>query len=53
VVNIPTRVRYLAKEAGGISHFRLVRDNVRISVMHTRLVLGAPWALARRTSRSR
>lgn len=53
VVNLPTRVRYLAKEAGGISHFRLVRDNVRISFMHTRLVLGAPWALACRAARSR
>ncbi len=27
--------------AGGVSHFRLVRDNVLISWMHTRLVFGA------------
>jgi predicted LPLAT superfamily acyltransferase/glycosyltransferase involved in cell wall biosynthesis len=37
VVNIPTRVTY---PEGGLSHFDLWRDNVRISVMHTRLVFG-------------
>jgi glycosyltransferase involved in cell wall biosynthesis len=30
VVNVPTRVRYLSAEEGGVSHFRLYRDNVRI-----------------------
>jgi len=49
VVNVPTRVRYLP---GGISHFRLVRDNVRISWLHTRLFFGmlrrAPRLVARR-----
>ena len=34
VVNVPTRVRYFEE---GISHFDLVRDNVRISKAHTRL----------------
>ena len=53
VVNLPTRVRYLAKEHGGISHFRVFADNLRISIVHTRLVLQAPWALARRAARSR
>lgn len=38
VVNVPTRVRYIPREEGGVSHFRLFRDNVRISWMHTRLV---------------
>jgi polyprenyl-phospho-N-acetylgalactosaminyl synthase len=37
VVNLPTRVRYLAPEEGGVSHFRMFRDNVRISWAHTRL----------------
>jgi len=37
VVNVPTRVRYFD---GGISHFDLVRDNVRISWLHTRLFFG-------------
>jgi glycosyltransferase involved in cell wall biosynthesis len=49
VVNVPTRVRY---PPGGISHFRLFRDNVRISWLHTRLFLGmlprAPRLFARR-----
>lgn len=30
VVNLPTRVRYLSREEGGVSHFRLFRDNLRI-----------------------
>jgi glycosyltransferase involved in cell wall biosynthesis len=30
VVNVPTRIRYLSAEEGGVSHFRLFRDNVRI-----------------------
>lgn len=37
VVNLPTRVRYLAPEEGGVSHFRMFRDNVRISWAHARL----------------
>lgn len=41
VVNVPTRVRYLAKAEGGVSHFRAVADNVRISYMHMRLCAGA------------
>lgn len=38
VRNLPTRVRYVPREQGGVSHFQLVRDNVRISLMHTRLM---------------
>lgn len=37
IVNLPTRVIY---PANGLSHFRLWRDNLRISAMHTRLLLG-------------
>lgn len=37
VVNQPTRVTY---PQDGISHFRMFRDNVRISWMHTRLFAG-------------
>lgn len=33
-VNVPTRVRYLTAEEGGVSHFRLFRDNVRIVSVH-------------------
>jgi glycosyltransferase involved in cell wall biosynthesis len=35
IVNIPTRVIY---PAGGLSNFRLVRDNARITWMHLRLL---------------
>jgi acyl-coenzyme A synthetase/AMP-(fatty) acid ligase len=41
VLNLETRVRYLRRDQGGVSHFRLVRDNVRISLMHTRLACTA------------
>ena len=48
-LNLATRVRYFA---GGLSHFHLFRDNVRISWMHTRLVVRAilrllAWPFAR------
>jgi glycosyltransferase involved in cell wall biosynthesis len=39
VVNLPTNVRY---HEGGVSHFHLVRDNARISWMHSKLVV-ASW----------
>ena len=38
VVNLPTRVHY---PEGGVSHFQMVRDNVRISWMHSRLAMRA------------
>ncbi|MDX2019517.1 MAG: glycosyltransferase family 2 protein [Deltaproteobacteria bacterium] len=41
VVNVPTSVRYLSAAEGGVSHFQMGRDNLRISWMHTRLVFGA------------
>lgn len=40
-VNLPTRVRYLTAEEGGVSHFRMVRDNVEISWSHTRMCTAA------------
>jgi glycosyltransferase involved in cell wall biosynthesis len=40
VVNQPTRVTY---PQDGISHFRMLGDNVRISLMHARLFLGMLW----------
>jgi len=49
VTNVPTRVRYFAN---GISHFDMVRDNLRISWLHTRLVFEmiprAPLLMRRR-----
>ena len=41
VVNVPTLVRYLTAAEGGVSHFRMVRDNLLISWAHTRLCSGA------------
>lgn len=38
VQNLTTAVRYVSRAEGGVSHFKLVRDNVRISLMHSRLM---------------
>lgn len=54
IFNLPTKVRY---PADGISHFKLLRDNVLISWMHTKLFFGmllrSPILLARKFSRVR
>jgi polyprenyl-phospho-N-acetylgalactosaminyl synthase len=44
---VPTRVRYLSAEEGGVSHFRGVHDNILNVGLHTCLVLQAPlrWLL--------
>lgn len=51
---IPTHVTY---PEDGVSHFKVLADNVRISAMHTRLFFGMlrrlPRLLARRSARSR
>ena len=39
-VNIPTPVRYLSPEEGGVSHFKYGRDNVLLTWMHMRLFTG-------------
>jgi hypothetical protein len=36
-VNLPVRVRYRGAEDGGVSHFRPVRDNLRLGWLHCRL----------------
>lgn len=49
IVAMPVHVIY---PPGNVSNFRLVKDNIRISAMHTRLVLSMlcrlPWILANR-----
>jgi glycosyltransferase involved in cell wall biosynthesis len=40
VVSMPTNVTY---PSDGVSHFKMWRDNVRISWMHTRLFFGMLW----------
>jgi glycosyltransferase involved in cell wall biosynthesis len=44
LVSFPTRVTY---PLDGVSHFKMWRDNVRISWMHTRLFFGMLWRLPR------
>jgi len=44
VVNLPVSVRYLAAEEGGVSHYRPFVDNLRLSVMHTRLCVSGSLA---------
>lgn len=48
VVNVPTHVRY---PEGGVSHFRLFIDNVRVTAVHTRMCLQTIvcWPLIRRS----
>lgn len=37
VHNLPVGVRYLSPAEGGVSHFRMVRDNLAFSALHARL----------------
>ena len=43
VINVPTKVRYVSREEGGVSNFRVFKDNALISWMHTRLVAIRLW----------
>ena len=47
VLNLPVAVRYLPAEEGGLSHFRPIVDNVRLSWLHSRLCTSASirWCL--------
>ena len=51
-INLPAAVRYYRTDEGGVSHFRYLRDNVLLTWMHTRLLIGfvlrLPLLLARR-----
>lgn len=42
IINVPTRVTY---PSDGVSHFRLVLDNILISRMHAKLFFGMLWRL--------
>lgn len=54
-VNLDAPVKYLKPEQGGVSHFRYGRDNLLLSWMHARLMVGfvlrLPWLLWRRLTR--
>jgi glycosyltransferase involved in cell wall biosynthesis len=51
-INLDAPVKYLTPEEGGVSHFNYWRDNVLLTWMHTRLVIGflvrLPWLLIQR-----
>ena len=53
-VNLPATVRYFRADEGGVSHFNYLRDNLLLTWMHARLLLGfilrlpLPLLLARR-----
>lgn len=42
---VPTTVRYLTQEEGGVSQFRYFRDNSVLTWMHARLLFGFAWRL--------
>lgn len=44
-INLPTPVRYFQPEEGGVSHFRYDRDNLLLTGMHLRLLVGFVWRL--------
>lgn len=46
-INLPTRVTYRTRESGGVSHFRYVRDNALLTLVHAFLVLQAIVRLPR------
>jgi glycosyltransferase involved in cell wall biosynthesis len=53
VINLPTPVRYLSREEGGVSHFNYLRDNTILIWMHTRLILGFILRLSKLVARQK
>lgn len=51
VVNLPVGVRYLAEEEGGVSHFKVFGDNLRLGWMHARICSAASMRWCLRTLR--
>lgn len=49
ILNLPVAVRYLRPEEGGLSHFQPLRDNLRMTWMHSRLctMYATRWCLER------
>lgn len=56
-INLPAPVKYLSADEGGVSHFNYLRDNILLTWMHARLLLGfllrLPLLLALRIGRKR
>lgn len=53
-INVDAPVRYFTPQEGGVSHFKYLRDNLLLSWMHARLLVGfvlrLPWLLWQRLS---
>jgi polyprenyl-phospho-N-acetylgalactosaminyl synthase len=47
-VNLATKVTYFPRAEGGVSHFRVVQDNVALFVLHTGLFFRSLWWRLRR-----
>ena len=39
-INLPAPIRYFRPEEGGVSHFNYLRDNILLTWMHVRLMIG-------------
>ena len=55
-VNIPAACKYLSRGEGGVSHYRYVRDNLRMAWLHTRLITALllwKWPAALRAQKQR
>jgi len=57
VINRPAAVRYFRPDEGGVSHFHYLRDNLLLTFMHARLMIGfivrLPLLAARRLRSAR
>ena len=56
-INLPAPIRYFRPDEGGVSHFRYLRDNILLTWMHIRLMVGfllrlGPLLLLRCSTRS-
>jgi glycosyltransferase involved in cell wall biosynthesis len=54
-INLPASCRYLPPEAGGVSHFRYLRDNTKMVCLHARLLFSLftwRWAQVLRIRRA-
>lgn len=55
-LNLPAACKYLSRDAGGVSHFHYLRDNIRMIWLHTRLITALllwKWPAARRAQKNR
>jgi polyprenyl-phospho-N-acetylgalactosaminyl synthase len=50
IINLPVKLRYLTADEGGISHFRVFWDNLRFTLLHSKLctLKSMAWMLPKR-----